>query len=229
MTLYIGIDDTDVIDSRGTGHLARLIADDLSANYAVIGVIRHQLLFDAHIPYTAKNSSASILLDANSDALDALFERVKNFMLANFIVGSDPGLAIAANAQQDIINFGNQAKTDIVTQSTARTLAEKHNIRLAGLGGTNGGIIGALASLGLAASGNDGRYIRVGTIRDLTGLQSIASLQAAGINSVKTLDGQIVNSGLVLADKLRPSRRNHHPVLFVEATPDGHWLPLKLD
>lgn len=227
--LYIGIDDTDVIDSRGTGHLARLIADDLSENYAVVGVVRHQLLFDERIPYTAKNSSASILVEADSDAIDALFERVKNFMLANFIVGSDPGLAIAANGHQDIIDFGNRAKMDIVTQAKARTLADKHSILLAGLGGTNGGIIGALASLGLAASGNDGRYIRVGTVRDLTGLLPIESLCAAGINHVQTVAGQVVNSGFVLADKLRPARRNHQPVLFVEAAPDGHWLPLKLD
>jgi hypothetical protein len=37
-----------------------------------------------------------------------------------------------------------------------------------------------------------------------------------------------VTDGMVLADKLRPARRNGQPVLFVERQAD-HWLPLKLD
>ena len=229
MTVYICIDDTDVLDSRGTGQLARLIADALSAKYEVFGIVRHQLLFDARIPYTAKNSSASILLDADSAAIDALFEYVKNIMLANFVVGSDPGLAIAGDAHAEIMDFGKRTKIEIVTQSEAQTLAEKHHIRLAGLGGTHGGIIGALASIGLAASGDDGRYIHVGTIRDLTGMQPLETLYAAGIAQVKTVNGATIHEGLVLADNLRPSRREGQPVLFIERAPDGHWLPLKLD
>jgi hypothetical protein len=45
---------------------------------------------------------------------------------------------------------------------------------------------------------------------------------------VVTLDGQPVDQGLVLADKLRPARRGGQPVLFVEWQAD-HWQPLKLD
>src|SRR5688572_26912001 len=106
MMLYIGIDDTDVLDSRGTGQLARLIAEDLSADFAIAGIVRHQLLFDSRIPYTAKNSSASILIEANEAAMDSLFERVRDLMLANFVVGSDPGLAIAAAVHIDVMAFG---------------------------------------------------------------------------------------------------------------------------
>src|SRR5690606_23934992 len=101
---------------------------------------------------------------------------VRALMQANFIAGSDPGLAVAADVNQAVINFGRQAQQAIVTQEEATTLARQHNIYLAGLGGTNGGIIGALASIGLAASGNDGRYILLGTIRDLSGLQAIETL-----------------------------------------------------
>ena len=107
-------------------------------------------------------------------------------------------------------------------------LAAKHGIHLEGLGGTEGGVIGALASVGLSASGNDGRYVLVGSIRTLSGLQPLGAVLASGIASVRTLDGQPVSDGLVLADNLRPARREGQPILFVERE-DDHWLPLKLD
>ena len=97
-----------------------------------------------------------------------------------------------------------------------------------GLGGTEDGVIGALASVGLAAGGEDGRYIIIGTIRELTGLQPVAMVLEAGITAVRTLDDTPITSGMVLTDKLRPARRNGRPVLFVEWQ-DDCWLPLKLD
>jgi tRNA(Ile2) C34 agmatinyltransferase TiaS len=227
--LYIGIDDTDIIDARGTGQLARVIADDLSPAFSVVGVVRHQLLFDSRIPYTAKNSSASILVDADSAQVETIFQRVKSILQAHFVEGSDPGLAVAVEVDSEIIAFGQLAKTEIIEQSTAENLAQKYSIHLVGLGGTNGGIIGALATLGLASRGDDGRYIRVGNIRDLEGLQTIEALHQAGIDSVRTIDENIITSGMVLAEQIRPSRRNHQPVLYVEKSPDGHWLPLKID
>ena len=89
-------------------------------------------------------------------------------------------------------------------------------------------MIGALAAIGLAASGDDGRYVQVGSIRDLEGLLPIADVLSAGITSVKTLDSEPVTEGLVLTDKLRPARRGGQAVLFVERQ-DDHWLPLKLN
>jgi hypothetical protein len=107
-------------------------------------------------------------------------------------------------------------------------LAAAHGIRLLGLGGTQDGVIGALAAVGLAASGNDGRYVLVGRSRELSGLQPVASVVGAGITEVRTLDGQTVTDGLVQTDKLRPARRDNRSILFVERVGD-QWLPLKLD
>jgi hypothetical protein len=115
-----------------------------------------------------------------------------------------------------------------VTQAEARALAEAHAIPLVGLGGSQDGVIGALAAVGLAASGEDGRYVLVGRSRELSGLQSIPSLLAAGIQAVRTSDGRPVTNGLVLTDKLRPARRGGQPVAVVEWAGD-YWLPLKLD
>jgi hypothetical protein len=99
---------------------------------------------------------------------------------------------------------------------------------LQGLGGDEDGVIGALAAVGLAATGEDGRYVLVGRSRELSGLQPIPALLAAGIVAVQRADGRPVTEGLVQTDKLRPARRGGKPIAVVEWAGD-HWLPLKLD
>jgi tRNA(Ile2) C34 agmatinyltransferase TiaS len=227
--LFLGLDDTDTLESRGTGRLARQIAGALAAVYPVLGVTRHQLLRDPRVPCTKNNSSAAILLGGDGTLdVDGILDQVRSLMLADFQPGSDPGLCVAREVPPDIVEFGRQAQRTLVTQDEARALAATYSIPLLGLGGTEGGVIGALAAVGLAASGEDGRYVQVGGLRELTGLQPVAALLAAGIAAVQTPDGEPVTSGVVLVDKLRPARRGARPLAVVEWAGD-HWLPLKLD
>ena len=226
---FIGLDDTDTLDSRGTGYLARQIAATLAVDYPVLGVTRHQLLLDPRVPCTKNNSSAAILLNADGN-LDptALLDRVQTLVLDGHQPGSDPGLCIAYAVSAAITEFGRRAQRQLVTQDEAQALAVAHDLFLLGLGGTKDGIIGALAAVGLAASGDDGRYVLVGRSRELSGLQPVSTLLTAGISAVQTLDAQPVTSGLVQTDKLRPARRGDRPVAVVEWVGD-HWRPLKLD
>jgi len=227
--ILIGLDDTDNLDSRGTGRLARLIAADLAAEYALMGVTRHQLLLDPRVPYTRNNSSAAILLDVDGDFdLSALAERVKAQMIANYESGSDPGLCVAQHVPAAVVGFGQRAKRELVTREEAWALAAAYNMPLLGLGGDEGGVIGALAAVGLAATGEDGRYVLVGRSRELSGLQAIDALLSAGITAVQTLGGQPVTAGMVQSDKLRPARRDGRSVLVVERAGE-YWLPIKLD
>ena len=227
--IFIGIDDTDTLESRGTGHLAREIAAALAVEYPLLGVTRHQLLVDDRVPCTKNNSCAAIILDADGD-LDprCLLERVRDLMLEDFQPGSDPGLCVAHQVPFAVTSFGRQVQRRLVGQAEARALAARHDLLLQGLGGDEDGVIGALAAVGLAASGEDGRYVLVGRSRDLGGLQPVAALLAAGIAAVQTPDGQPVTEGLVQTDKLRPARRGGRSVAVVEWCGD-HWLPLKLD
>ncbi len=231
---FIGLDDTDTRESRGTGHLARHIAAVLARHYPLLGVTRHQLLFDPRVPYTAKNSCAAIVCASNGHIdPQALMSRVQAIMRKHFNPGSDPGLCIAPlgyepRLPEPITAFGRRAKQELVTQEEARSLAAAHAIPLAGLGGSEDGVIGALAAVGLAAGGDDGRYVMVGRSRDLQGLQPITAVLEAGIADVRTLDGRPVTAGLILSDKLRPARRGAQPIAFVEWA-EGHWRPLKLD
>lgn len=228
--ILIGIDDTDMPETRGTGHLARRIADDLATVADVLGIIRHQLLIDPQIPYTAKNSSASLLLADASIEIDGLVERVSDLMRGEFVQGSDPGLAIAEGfTGQAIIDFGLRTKKEVVTQDEALSLAGQHGIVLQGLGGTIGGVIGALASVGLASYGSDGRYIQVANIRELELPCAVADIHRAGLTTIRTLDGEAVLSGTVHGKNIRPARRDHQPILFVEPLGDDNWQVLKLD
>jgi tRNA(Ile2) C34 agmatinyltransferase TiaS len=229
MLLFIGLDDTDNLESRGTGHLARHIAAVLSANYTVLGVTRHQLLVDPRVPCTKNNSSAAIGLDVNGRAdPEVLMEQVQALMLADYQPGSDPGLCVTEAVPDAVTAFGRRAQRELVTQAEARALATAYGIPLVGLGGDHGGVIGALAAVGLAASREDGRYVLVGRSRELNGLQPISALLAAGITAVQTPDGQPVTDGLVQTDKLRPARRGGQPVAVVQWMGD-YWQPLKLD
>jgi tRNA(Ile2) C34 agmatinyltransferase TiaS len=227
--VLIGLDDTDTRESRGTGHLARQIAVKIGENLPLLGVTRHQLLQDPRVPSTSKNSCAAILLDINGDIDTArLFEQVRGMMLQSYQPGSDPGLCIAHAAPDTIIKFGHAAQRQLVTQEEARQLAQDHGLLLEGLGGTQDGVIGALAAVGLAACGDDGRYVLVGQSRQLHSLLPVSALLDAGIAAVQTRDGQTVRDGLVQADKLRPARRGGQPIVIVDWSGE-HWQPLKLD
>ncbi len=227
--LFIGMDDTDNLESRGTGHLARAIASALAADYPLLGVTRHQLLVDPRVPCTRNNSCAAIALGGDGDLdLGEIMERVRSMMMGDFQPGSDPGLCLAHAVPPAVTEFGRRAQRELVRQADARALAATHGIRLVGLGGDEDGVIGALAAVGLAASGEDGRYVQVGRSRELTGLQSVEAVLAAGIEAVQTPDGQPVTEGWVQTDKLRPARRTGRPIEEVEWAGE-YWLPLKLD
>jgi tRNA(Ile2) C34 agmatinyltransferase TiaS len=227
--LFLGLDDTDTLDSRGTGHLARSIAAELAADHVLLGVIRHQLLRDPRVPCTKNNSSATIVLDGDAVVEPVtLLERVRLIMRDNYQPGSDPGLCLATSVPAAITDFGRRTQQELVTQAEARALASAHGLPLVGLGGDEGGVIGALAAVGLAAGGEDGRYVLVGRCRELQGLQPVQALLAAGVAAVQTLDGQPVTDGLVQTDRLRPARRGGRPIAFVQWNGEC-WLPLKLD
>lgn len=220
MTILISIDDTDTKESRGTGRLARAIAGALGSYGIVTGVTRHQLLVHPDIPYTSHNSCAVIHLDAHNGCnIPQLVQTVRDLMLEDFIAGSDPGLAVESTERigPDIVTFGKNAKQRVLSQEDATSLASRNAIPLIGLGGSCDGVIGALAGLGLAASGNDGRYVMKGRLREYTKEAGVSDLLSGGIDEIRTIDGTLVESGIVTFRKFpKPGLRGSRAVLFVE-------------
>jgi tRNA(Ile2) C34 agmatinyltransferase TiaS len=235
-TLYIGLDDTDTTTSPGTGHLARELASMLAGCFSVLGITRHQLLFDPRVPMTAKNSANVVHLQIDAPRLGGnsnlvrLADEVADFVRIHAYLGSDPGLCLAIAPLPVVAEFGRQAKVAMVTADEARAVANNHHdLILRALGGDGSGIIGALAAVGLAATGNDGRFICVGSVRDVRGVQPVEAIVAAGVATVQTLEGEVVRSGLVeTGDKLRPSLIGGQAVLLVEPA-NGRWRAVRRD
>jgi hypothetical protein len=217
--IYIGIDDTDSLVSRGTGKLARTIAAQIANKYEVFGVTRHQLFVHPDIPFTSHNSCAVIHAVASPSAMSEIFDAAKRLMLEDFIDGSDPGLAICSTEQLTpaAVAFGQDAKIMIVSKERALRVARNCRILVEGLGGTNDGIIGAIAGVGLASLQNDGRFLFKGKNRELTGVRSIREILDAGIDHVMTLQGDVISEGDVrILKNVTPSFVQGKAVLFVE-------------
>ncbi len=230
--IYVGIDDTDTLESRGTGRLARTIATTLSNKYEIFGVTRHQLFVHPTIPFTSHNSCAVIHVEApeNSANMEDIFCKTKEMILDDFIEGSDPGLATASDNQikSAAVAFGFDAKTIVVTQERAREVAANSGIRFEGLGGTEGGIIGAIAGISLASLKNDGRFLLKGKNRELSGVRSVEEIVDAGIDQVLTLQGKTVTGRKVKIPKnATPSFIQGKAVLFVAESDDDCMVALK--
>jgi len=230
--IYIGIDDTDTKESRGTGKLARNIAAELAKHCRIFGVTRHQLLVHPDIPFTSHNSCAVIHAEAPDSEANQLYEVAKKMMLEDFIEGSDPGIAIATGTQLTPANvaFGLDAKKIVVTQARAKEVAKNSSIRFDPLGGTGNGIIGAIAGIGLASTRNDGRFLLKGKNRELAaGTRTVSELLKAGIDQVLALNGEAVNDETVeVLKNAVPSFIQGRAVLFVEKR-DGCLIALKRD
>ena len=222
--IYVGIDDTDNLNSPGTNKLARRIIERLKAGYESILAVRHQLLFDPRVPYTKKNSSASILFRSTGHgAVADIAGRIRRVIVDCFVDGSDPGLCVTEQVPDDVIRFGQLCQEDVVTQADARQLAARLGIHLVGIGGTQDGVIGALAAVGLVASGNDGRVVNIGPWPDdLSGAQDAALLLSRGVVEIRMLDtARPVLAGTIdIGKRLRPAFREGRAILFVEPAAD---------
>jgi len=229
--IFVGIDDTDTLDSPGTNQLARALVRAVADDYHLVRITRHQLLFDSRVPYTSKNGSASILLEpAHEAGISSLIPRLRTEMLAHFVAGSDPGLCVAPAVPQVVVDFGRRCQRDVVPQSDARALAAELQIHLEGLGGTEQGVVGALAAIGLASTGDDGRVVQLGQWPDdLSGPVSIARLQERGVHVRDLESGGLITATVIdVGRHLRPNCRGGEVVLFAQRGKNPGWEAVKL-
>jgi len=194
MRCLIGIDDTDNLESRGTGFRARqLVARLAEAGIGTVrGVTRHQLLVHPSIPYTSHNSSACLDVDLEDGRLAAVTDFCREYLVTESAAGSDAGLCVAPfdAVGEEMIAFGRSAKDRVLTRDRAHELAARCRVHLAGLTGEHTGVIGALAAVGLRRGGQDGRFIWLEGVRELTGTSTAGALMTeTGIDSVESLDG----------------------------------------
>jgi len=194
----IGLDDTDNLESCGTGYHARSICSSLDSmglaakNY----ITRHQLLVSPLVPYTSHNSSACVRVTADSDNFSAIRDFCRGYLAENSAEGSDAGLCIASEEvfTTETQRFGVLCKRRLVTQSQARQLAKSNGIYLEGLTGTQDGVIGAFAATALHASGSDGRLLWLDGLREVADQRiSLGELRArTSLDAVQSIEGELL-------------------------------------
>lgn len=215
-------------DVGGTGSLARRVAAEINrwGLGRPAGVTRHQFFEGPGVPKTSRNSAAAIVFDGVA-APDELFATVCSIVAGESIPGSDPGVCMARRAvDPPLVEFGRRAQTGLVHQVEARRLATAANIDLAGLGGTNDGIIGALGAAALRADGDDGRYVGLRGIREVSGEIRVSDLLArTAISSVVDQDRTPLDqSGIInVGDWVRPRLMGGKPVLVAKRDGKG-WV-----
>jgi len=230
MRVYVGFDDTDVLDGPyGTGKLVRRFENSLPDGCSLWGVVRQQLLVDDRIPYTSHNSSACAVVDvADPSILPGLITRAIEHLERESSAGSDPGLCIAKENDSllpQLIEIGRLCTAKVITQQEVLKYAHD-GVHLSGHGGTNDGIIGAAAAVGLTVSGWSGRFIEYGRLREFPELVTVAELERSGIRVVSVdRDTMLPGYDDVVSTNgwLRPRLWGFKPVLPVRPAGSNKW------
>jgi tRNA(Ile2) C34 agmatinyltransferase TiaS len=234
MRAYVCFDDTDTLGSdRGTGKLVRWFADKLPDGCELWGVVRQQLLVHPDVPYTSHNSSACAVIDVpDISILSELAEISAAHIVEHFIDGSDPGLCIVSETDDlsALMAFGRQAAIEVVTQADAYAAARSAAAHLSGHGGTEDGVIGAAAGVGLTANGWAGRLIEYRVpLRSFEDVLPVGEVEAAGI-AVLPVDRNVMmpkpSDTLNTQGWLRPRLWGGRAVLPVVCTEPGLWTAI---
>jgi tRNA(Ile2) C34 agmatinyltransferase TiaS len=195
------------------------------------GVVRQQLLVHELIPYTSHNSSAcAVVLAPDTSVVDTLIAKAAAHLESHSLEGSDPGLCVAwgeNGALSGLTAFGKRCTREIVTQREAMEAASCFH--LSGHGGTNGGIIGAAAAVGLTASGWSGRFIEYGRLRDFPSTVAVSELEKSQMKVVSVdRDAAIPAPEDVVHTRswLRPRLWAGQAVVLVAPSGPGKWVSL---
>ena len=196
MRILLCIDDTDNLESRGTGSLASELARDLEEKGWGKSrfVTRHQLLMHPDIPYTSHNSAMCFAADIDAASLESIIGHATMFLGRESAAGSDPGLCVVAvdrlRSPETLIAFGHRAKKFVLAKPDAYALANQLGIHLSEHGGSGQGVIGALAGAGLRLSVNDGRLKGHLTMGTKNGAAVVAEICAHDdVDEVRSLGG----------------------------------------
>jgi hypothetical protein len=149
MKLLVCIDDTDNMESIGSGELLEIMGRELEAQgLGKAGFItRHQLLVHEDIPYTSHNSSMCSEWSIDEENYAKVASFASAFLEENSAEGSDPGLCLIKEEElteemiKRLVAYGKCAKSMILRKWEACKLADSmpDQIHLSEHGGTGDG------------------------------------------------------------------------------------------
>lgn len=236
MKFYLCIDDTDNLDSIGTGAIAEQIIEKIiSHGFGPCSLVtRHQLLIHPDIPYTSHNSSMCFSGEAPEESLSTIIDLASHHLKTVSAVGSDPGLCVLqyniTEDYSDLIAFGKAAKKTVLTKEDAIKCAQSYGIHLSEHGGTGQGIIGALAGVGLQIFGNDGelkgalKHIEIKKNYSVSDLMAFPEIEQ--VLNFQTKEKLTPDTVINISNRSKTVMYQHHYVLFVVKKDDGSYESL---
>lgn len=222
--VLIGIDDTDSKTSKGTGFLTRELGKQIEIKGfgKVLNITRHQLFLSKEINYTNRNNSACIEVSVCN--YEGLVEFCKEFVFRNSEKVAHPSIIFARleSISDEVIDFAKTAKDKIVSLKDAQALIKKNDFLAEFSGKKNKGIIGAIAAIGLRATGNDGRVIwaKGHEIIGMKGTFMAGEVYCeTHVDIIKTIDGyKIPTDATIIFDNklIKPILEDNIVTLIVE-------------
>lgn len=238
--ILVCIDDTDNLESKGTGHLAEILRHDIETIYGgkTTRITRHQLFVSDEIPYTSHNSAMCFKGEVETACLDEMIRYAGELLEKMSAEGSDPGLCVAVadriNEKERLIKFGCDATCKVLNKESAFKLAADAGIHLSEHGGTGGGVIGALAGVGLRLGGNNGRFKGWIDVKDSDRIINVEKLlRVYDIDEIRDVSGERIGPGdsISLEERIKTVLLDGRCVLPVKKnrTESSGWVNLSKD
>ena len=235
--IFICIDDTDNLESKGTGHLAEILRRDIETRFGgkTTRITRHQLFVSDDIPYTSHNSAMCFKGQIDISCLDEMIRYAGELLERLSAEGSDPGLCVAVtdriNEREKLVSFGCDATYKVLNKESAFKLAADTGVHLSEHGGTGGGVIGALAGVGLRLGGNNGRFKGWLDVNERDRVISVEKLTCNyDIDEVREACGEIIHPGdtVMLEERIKTVLLDGRSVLPVKRNGSGNsgWINL---
>jgi hypothetical protein len=120
--------------------------------------------------------------------------------------------------------FGRVCCSRIVTQKEAMDVCRE--VHLSGHGGTNDGIIGAAAGVGLTLTGWSGRFVEFGRLREFEDTEKVSSFEGKGIKVLSVERNGLVpwrDHRVETQGRVRPRLWGFAPVLPVVQVGSDLW------
>ena len=239
MRFLIGLDDTDNPRTSSTGLLARRLGLHLQENGLgrLEAITRHQLIINPLVPCTTHNSAICLTFEADQEKRNELELSCRSFILREYSTGADAGFALASWGQitAEVFTWARTAKTRVLSRMDAIKTARSAGIAIAGLTGSGAGVIGALAAIGLRYRGEDGRFLWLPNLNELSGIYTCTKItDLVPIDRIESLRGHSPrpNEKIEVGEWVRPILRDGRCVLLVEEERSNlaiNWHTLDMD
>jgi hypothetical protein len=227
----ICIDDTDNLESIGTGKLARWLGAHLAERRLIedaFSVTRHQLLVHPEIPYTSHNSSACIEAASDQES-EVLLDAASEYLKQHWHEGANPGLCVvrADAVPPALVEIAQAAKREVLKLDEFDERIRRMDLAVWSSGETGQGRIGACSGAALRSTRDDGRFIGLRGIRDLKGRMSVREICVrSDVDQVRLDGGRALGRDVAIEtrDWVRPSLIDGRAV-FVVREDAGQLVP----